>query len=287
MFGKAAAVAVAAVAMVGLAGCADGSSSAADGQVGVVTAFYPIQEAATRIGGDAVVVTDLTPPGVEPHDLELTADDLEAVASADLILYFGGGFQPAVEDAVQSAASGGTVDILAELVSSNAYELTADPEGELSIDPHVWLDTGRPGGHRGRHPRCPRGGRSGIIGCVQGRVRHVRGRAHRAPGRVRGARHLPAGAAGHGARGLRLPGPRPRYGAGGRRGSLARGGAGSRPSRRDRRTWSRPRTSTRSTRRSCSPARWWIRSPPRRAHGSTCSTRSSRSRASRSRAARM
>ena len=106
----------------------------------MVTAFYPIEEAATRIAGDQVSVTDLTPPGVEPHDLELTADDLEAIGSADLVLYLGGGFQPAVEDAVQAAATGVTVDILAELVSSNAYELMSDPKSELSIDPHVWLD---------------------------------------------------------------------------------------------------------------------------------------------------
>jgi zinc transport system substrate-binding protein len=135
-----AAVAVAVGALLGLAGCADDGPTAADGQLSVVTAFYPIQEAATRIGGNEVVVTDLTPPGAEPHDLELTADDLEAIATADLVLYFGGGFQPAVEDAVETAAEGTTVDILAELTSSNAYELEADPEGELSTDPHVWLD---------------------------------------------------------------------------------------------------------------------------------------------------
>ena len=56
------------------------------------------------------------------------------------MLYVGGGFQPAVEDAVETAAEGTAVDVLAELSSSNAYELSADPEGQLSTDPHVWLD---------------------------------------------------------------------------------------------------------------------------------------------------
>ncbi|MGZ8571661.1 MAG: metal ABC transporter substrate-binding protein [Actinomycetota bacterium] len=139
-FAQTTAMAVAVGALLGLAGCADDDPTAADGQLSVVTAFYPIQEAATRIGGSEVVVTDLTPPGAEPHDLELTADDLEAIATADLVLFFGGGFQPAVEDAVETAAEGTTVDVLAELTSSNAYELDADPEGELSTDPHVWLD---------------------------------------------------------------------------------------------------------------------------------------------------
>lgn len=136
----ASAITVALAMLLGLTACADRGTAASDGRLSVVTAFYPIQEAATRIGGNEVAVTDLTPPGAEPHDLELTADDLEAIATADLVLYFGGGFQPAVEDAVETAATGTTVDVLAELSSSNAYELSADPEGELSTDPHVWLD---------------------------------------------------------------------------------------------------------------------------------------------------
>ena len=35
-------------------------------------AFYPLQFAAERVGGDHVQVTTLTKPGAEPHDLELT-----------------------------------------------------------------------------------------------------------------------------------------------------------------------------------------------------------------------
>jgi zinc transport system substrate-binding protein len=103
-----------------------------------VTSFYPLEEAAVRIGGDRVTVTDLTPPGVEPHDLELTTDDLAALAQADLVLYVGGGFQPAVEDAI-GAVPGESVDVLAA-VGSAGYPLLDDPDGHLAADPHVWLD---------------------------------------------------------------------------------------------------------------------------------------------------
>ena len=131
---------VIAVASLTLTACADERPGAADGRVAIVTSFYPIEEAATRIGSGEVTVVNLTPPGVEPHDLELTPDVVELIAAADLVLYLGGGFQPAVEDAVESAATGVDVDILGEIAASNAYELAADPEGELSIDPHLWLD---------------------------------------------------------------------------------------------------------------------------------------------------
>jgi zinc transport system substrate-binding protein len=118
-----------------LSGCAHGSD-AKDGRVGVVASFYPLAEAAREIGGSRVVVTNLTPPGVEPHDLELAPDDVEALATADLVVYLGGGFQPAVEDALRDA-EGETLDAL------SAVTTEPPPAGEadtLSLDPHVWLD---------------------------------------------------------------------------------------------------------------------------------------------------
>ena len=102
----------------------------------MVAAFYPVQEAAERIGGDLVNVTNLTSPGVEPHDLELSPDQVEAIATADVVLYLGEGFQPAVQDAIGDA-EGMTVDLLASMPT------VVPPEGSeagLSVDPHVWLD---------------------------------------------------------------------------------------------------------------------------------------------------
>jgi len=106
----------------------------------VVVSFYPLAFAAERIGGDCVTVTNLTPPGVEPHDLELAPDAVEAIATADVVLYFGGGFQPAIEDAVQDAR-GDTVDVLGVVPTVPAEDEGSD-EG-LAVDPHVWLDPNR------------------------------------------------------------------------------------------------------------------------------------------------
>src|SRR5262249_40647334 len=85
-----------------LAACAAGRSPAPH-RTTVLASFYPVAEAARQVGGSAVEVTDLTPPGVEPHDLELSPKQIEAIATADLVLYLGGGFQPAVEDALGEA----------------------------------------------------------------------------------------------------------------------------------------------------------------------------------------
>jgi zinc transport system substrate-binding protein len=134
-----------------LAGCG-GSDDAGDGRQTVVAAFYPLAWAAERIGGDAVKVTNLTPPGAEPHDIELSARDVERIRDADLVVYLGEGFQPGVEDAAEEA-SGETLDVLGgqTLRPASAGHGHEDEESseegeeheEGGLDPHVWLDPAR------------------------------------------------------------------------------------------------------------------------------------------------
>jgi zinc transport system substrate-binding protein len=110
----------------GLTACGGDSGSADDGsdRTDVVAAFYPLAWAVEQVAGDTVELRNLTPPGTEPHDVELTARDVERIRSADIVLYLGGGFQPAVEDAVEGA-------------DGEAIDLLVDPVGR---DPHIWLD---------------------------------------------------------------------------------------------------------------------------------------------------
>jgi zinc transport system substrate-binding protein len=105
------------------AGCG-GTDGSAAGRTTVAAAFYPLAWAAGQIGGDTVDVTNVTPPGAEPHDVELSARDVERIRSADVVLYLGGGFQPGMETAVDGA-------------SGQVVDLRPDPKAD---DPHVWLD---------------------------------------------------------------------------------------------------------------------------------------------------
>jgi zinc transport system substrate-binding protein len=110
------------------------AQSSAGGRRTVVTAFYPVEFAAEQIGGPAVEVENLTPPGAEPHDIELTPRDVGRLQSADVVLYLSHGFQPAVEQAVKGA-HGKRVDVLAGLPLRKGV---GDEAGRS--DPHVWLD---------------------------------------------------------------------------------------------------------------------------------------------------
>jgi len=116
------------------AGCGGNGASPSPG-LDVVAAFYPLAEAARQVGGQFTRVHDLTPAGVEPHDLELKPSDVGLIRSADLILYLGGGFQPALEDAIEVIPNrSAAVDLLGGLPLREGVE-----EGEPT-DPHVWLD---------------------------------------------------------------------------------------------------------------------------------------------------
>ena len=110
------------VLVAALAGCGGGSG----GRRTVVAAFYPLAYAAERIGGPSFDVHNLTPPGAEPHDLELTPREVARIQQAGVVLYLSHGFQPAVSKAVADA-SGNRIDVLAGLSLHGN-------------DPHVWLD---------------------------------------------------------------------------------------------------------------------------------------------------
>ena len=115
---------VAAAVLLAAPGCR--SAAEDDGRVSVAAGFARISELAERVGGERVKVTDLTPPGAEPHDVELSSKDIDAVDDADLAVYLGGGFQPGLAEAARRA--GRAVDLLKPAERK---------------DPHIWLDPER------------------------------------------------------------------------------------------------------------------------------------------------
>ncbi len=113
-----------AVTVFGAAAC--GSHPGVDrSRPSAVAAFFPIAATVGALGGPSLAVHDLTPPGVEPHDLEPTTDQVDAILDADFVAVMGHGFQPAVERAA-AHRDRNTVDVLDRLRQPS--------------DPHVWLD---------------------------------------------------------------------------------------------------------------------------------------------------
>lgn len=138
-----------------LSGCGtdSGAGAAEEDAVTVVAAFYPLAYAAERVAGDRAQVDNLTTPGAEPHDLELSISQTADVAAADLVVVLDD-FQPAVDAAVEENAEGEVLDVT-EVVELRPLEENAGgdhdaEEGEAAqdepgreggdLDPHFWQD---------------------------------------------------------------------------------------------------------------------------------------------------
>ena len=65
----------------------------------VVATAFPLAQLVSYIGGPDVKVTNLVPPGTQPQGLALSAKQRAQIASAQLVVEVGGGYQPEVEAA--------------------------------------------------------------------------------------------------------------------------------------------------------------------------------------------
>jgi zinc transport system substrate-binding protein len=104
----------------------------------LVAAFYPLAWLAGQIGGPAVHVQNLTKPGAEPHDLELSPRQLIDVGESELAFYIKG-VQPAVDKAVREYGKHHALE------ASSLVPTLPAPQDEAggATDPHLWLDPQR------------------------------------------------------------------------------------------------------------------------------------------------
>jgi len=144
----------AALSLPALAACSGDASDDAknDGKLHVTASFYPLEFLAGQIGGRYVDVTDLTKPGVEPHDLELAPRQIAALSRSDVVVYLHG-LQPAVDEAIKQSGVKHTVDA-ARLTPMEDHGTEVDgrhhttgdngsggrSEDDAGADPHIWLD---------------------------------------------------------------------------------------------------------------------------------------------------
>lgn len=122
---------LAALLLTPLAACGSTDPGTDGDRLSVVASFYPLAYVAERVAGDRADVTNLTTPGQEPHDLELSLERIAQVSDADLVVYEKD-LQPAVDDAVASSGPDRQVE---------AGQVAGLEDG----DPHFWLDPERLG----------------------------------------------------------------------------------------------------------------------------------------------
>lgn len=147
-----------------LTACASGPGEAASSDTSagaplkVMASFYPLQYVAEQVGGDNVEVESLTPPGTEPHDLELSPAAVASLENAATVVYLAG-FQPAVDEAIEQASPARALDVSEEATlpaghseddhgtdtHTEAAEAghSEEAHAEEGQDLHFWLDPER------------------------------------------------------------------------------------------------------------------------------------------------
>ena len=105
--------------------------------VKIVGSFYPMSFFAQKIVGEKAEVYTITPAGAEPHDYELSAQDVATIENASLVVLNGGGLESWSDKIKQNLRGSATQVVVAGngLINQNLVE-----DGRTSQDPHIWLN---------------------------------------------------------------------------------------------------------------------------------------------------
>ncbi|KON86645.1 adhesin [Sporosarcina globispora] len=154
-----------------LSGCTDKKPEEnSSNKTTVYTTVYPLQYFSERIGGDAIEVETIYPPGSDEHTFEPSQKDMMKLADSDLFIFIGLGLEGFVEKAketlknekVNMVAAGENIEFVhseenhdpaheeehadehgTESEGAHEHEGESEQDHDHShgdIDPHVWLD---------------------------------------------------------------------------------------------------------------------------------------------------
>ncbi len=142
-------VAVMCLMIVSLVGCnqaGEGAKQFRDkDKISIVTTIYPVYDFACHIAGDKAEIINLVPTGVEPHNFELSARDMQLIEEADLFIYNGAGMEHFIDKTLKSIQNKELVVVECAkdvtLLESNHshHEDEHDAEHDAKTDPHTWL----------------------------------------------------------------------------------------------------------------------------------------------------
>ena len=109
-------------------------------KVKVVVTFNAMKEFVDAVGKDKVDIITVIPEGVEPHDFEPKAKDLESLNNAKVFVYNGSGMEAWVDKALEAVDNKNLVSVEASK-GYNAIENTDAEELEEhgQYDPHLWI----------------------------------------------------------------------------------------------------------------------------------------------------
>ncbi|MCG8352093.1 MAG: zinc ABC transporter substrate-binding protein [Chloroflexales bacterium] len=116
-------------------------AEAGGNKLSVVATTGQIADTVQNIAGDAIELTTLLGPGIDPHTYVATAGDITTFQNANVIFYNGLHLEAQMERVLEQIGQGGDITVVA--VADQLDPLTLlnwEPEAGLPYDPHVWND---------------------------------------------------------------------------------------------------------------------------------------------------
>ena len=101
---------VGALASVAVVACGGGESSSSSDRPSVVVTYSILGAVVSDVVGDAADVVVLMPNGIDPHEWEPSAKDIELLNNADLIVSNGLDLEGNVMEAIEAAEKEGIAD---------------------------------------------------------------------------------------------------------------------------------------------------------------------------------
>ena len=99
----------------------------------VMTSFYPYHEFTKNVAGDFADVKQFMPSGVEAHDWEPRAQEIQSLKDADVFVYNGLGMEPYIENIIES----GEFDNVLFVKASDGVELLKFDDDHDDHDEHA------------------------------------------------------------------------------------------------------------------------------------------------------
>ncbi|NEZ57087.1 metal ABC transporter solute-binding protein, Zn/Mn family [Adonisia turfae] len=117
---------------------ADSSAAAPEDSLQVVTTFLPITQFTKAVAGDRAEVVQLLPTNVGPHDFQAKPSDIQAVASADVLVKNGLEMEFFLDDMIENAENSDlvTIDSSEEIAAFASSEEGHDDHGHEGHDDH-------------------------------------------------------------------------------------------------------------------------------------------------------
>ena len=121
-------------------------SGDASSKLKIAASFYPLAHFAEQVGGENIEVTNIMPPGSEPHEFEPTPGDLRKLYNSSIFIFNGAGLDPWAGRLEADLIKNGThVLNMVKLFTSIPLSQREKNEHLNNLesgvfDPHIWQD---------------------------------------------------------------------------------------------------------------------------------------------------